>query len=248
MNIKKIAAVVAGLSLCMCLASCGDTDSAVDPSSMEFNFDFDSSNRVDESSTGDASSTVDADSSSREEYDPNGDVRLFDGLKSQYEGNYKLTGTVSVKGGDSYPVVFEVKGGLRYASATVSGMMTERFITAEGDLYIINHATTTYEKYNSSELGNTILKSPQYDPFFSATGKFVKASVENGVIIEEYALDFEGLEGSVIYSFNENTRNILSVEIKSDDMDSELVSDIVVSAADDKDFEMPDISGYTRNN
>ena len=146
---------------------------------------------------------------------------------------------LSVSGGEAYPVVFEVKGDLRYCSATISGMLTERFITAEGDLYVINHAATTYEKYGSGELGNMILKSPQYDPVFAATGDF---------IYEEYALDFEGLGGSVVYSFNNATRSIMSIEIKSDDMDNELVSDIAVVPADDKDFEMPDISGFTRNN
>ena len=239
MKISKFTAITAGLALCFCLAACGETDSSsgAADSNSKLDITLDTSKKADEN-----------DSSSQEAYDPNGDVRLFDGLKSEFSGNYKLTGNLSVNDGDPYAVLFEVKGDLRYASATISGMMTERYITAEGDLYVINQATTTYEKYNSAELGNTILNSPQYDPFFAATGDFVKASVDNGVIYEEYNLDFQGISGSIVYSFNESTRNIQSIEIKSDDMDNELLTDIAILPADDEDFKMPDISGYTRNN
>ena len=239
MNIKKISAIIAGLSLCMCLASCGDSDSST----------RDASSTADTANSSQANdSTGDSDASSTEEYDPNGDVRVFDSLKEQFAGNYKLTAKLSVNDGEAYPVVYEVKGDLRYISATISGMMTERFVTEDGDLYVINQGATTYEKYGSAELGNQMLKSPQYDPLFAATGEFRSASVDGGVITEVYAIDFDGIAGTISYSFDETSRALTGVKIDSGDIDNETVTDIVVSAAEDGDFTMPDISGYTRNN
>ena len=247
MNIKKILAMAAGLSLCICLASCGDTDSSTrDASSVSDNTT--STQQTDSTTDGGADSAADSKTDAQPEYDPNGDVRLFDNIKSQFEGNYKLTANLSVNGGEAYPVVYEVKGDLRYIGATISGMMSERFITADGELYNINHATTTYEKYGSDEIGNTIYKSPAYDPLFVATGAFEKAEVADGVISETYKLEFDTIEGTITYGFDSTTHELKTVKIDSADMDNESVTDIVLTAADDSDFEMPDISGYTRNN
>ena len=244
MNKKRLTAVIAGLAMCVCLASCGDSDSSQKTASSVSEQESSSQ----QAGSQGADSTGETDASSQEEYDPNGDVRLYDSIKEQYAGNYKLTAELSVNGGDAYPVIFEVKDDLRYSSATVMGMQTNVYITAEGEKYVINEGTTTYDKYEAAELGNMMLKSPQYDPLFAATGSFVKASVDGDVINEEYTLDFDGLEGSIIYSFDNSTRALTGVQIKSDDMDDEVVSNTVLSAADHSDFELPDISGYTRNN
>lgn len=249
MNKRKIMAIIAGLTLALCLASCGESDSSLRDASSTADPAASSASASSEGQTG--SSEGEADDSKNAialDYDVNGDKRLFDDLKAQYSGNYKLTGTLTMNEGDAYPVVYEAKGDLRYMSATVSGMITQRYITAEGDLYVISQATTTYEKYNHDELGNMILKSPQYDPLFAATGDFKKAEVTDTTIIEEYSLDFEGLEGSVIYTFDDFTGELKQVAIESEDMENELVTDIVISAADDSDFELPDISTYVLNN
>lgn len=243
MNKRRIPALIAGLSLALCLAACGDSDESVRDAS---------STPEAASSTADTNNSTPADSTPDEseaapKYDPNGDERMFDSLKEQFGGNYALTGMLSINGGDKYPVMFEVKGDLRYASATVMGMVTERYITEEGDLYVINQGTTVYEKYNHDELGNMIQNSPQYDPLFASTGAFTKAELNGDVISEEYALDYEGVSGSITYFFNESGA-LTGVKIDSSDMDNEELSDVAITAAKDEDFTLPDLSAYVRNN
>ena len=242
MNKRKIPALIAGLSLCLCLAACGDSEESTRDASSPPEA---ASSTADTNGTP-ADSTPD-ESKAAPKYDPNGDERMFDSLKEQFGGNYALTGELSISGGDKYPVMFEVKGNLRYASATVMGMVTERYITEEGDLYVINQGTTVYEKYNHDELGNMIQNSPQYDPLFAATGAFTKAELNGDVISEEYALDYEGVTGSITYLFNESGA-LTGVKIDSSDMDSEELSEIVLTAPKDEDFTLPELTDYVRNN
>ena len=243
MNKRKIPAMIAGLSLALCLAACGDSEESVRDASSTPEA---ASSAADTNNSTPADSTPD-ESEAAPKYDPNGDERMFDSLKEQFGGNYALTGMLSINGGDKYPVMFEVKGDLRYASATVMGMVTERYITEEGDLYVINQGTTVYEKYNHDELGNMIQSSPQYDPLFASTGAFTKAELNGDVISEEYALDYEGVSGSITYFFNESGA-LTGVKIDSSDMDNEELSDVALTAAKDEDFTLPDLSAYVRNN
>ncbi|MBO6141055.1 MAG: hypothetical protein J6O40_04590 [Ruminococcus sp.] len=249
MNKRMISAMIAGLSLALCLASCGDSDSSTRDASSTPDTAV---SKADGQSEGNNDTVSADDNESRAaesiEYDVNGDKRLFDDLKAQYDGNYKLTGNLTMNEGDPYPVQYEVKGELRFLSVTVMGMQTKRYITAEGDLYVVNDGTTTYEKYNHDELGNMVLKSPQYDPLFAATGDFKKAEETDTTIIEEYALDYEGLEGSVIYTFDKSTGKLSGVSVESEDMENELVTDIAISPAEDADFVLPDLSAYVMNN
>ena len=236
MKKTRIPAAVTAFIMMFMMSSCGNSSSGSDGSP-----------GAAESSQAQSS---DASQAPAVEYDINGDIRLFNSFKEKYDGNYKLTGTLTINentGGSA--VCFEVKGDLRLNSAVVDGMMTKRYITAEGDLYVISEGTTTYKKFNHDEIGNTVYKSPSYDPVFSGTGVFSSASVDGGEVTEEYALNFDGMEGTIKYTFDAASGDIRKIVIDSTDMNNthEEVTDIVMSEPADADFELPDLSGYTRN-
>lgn len=241
MKLKRTASGLMAVLLALSLAACGDESSGSKESG---------------GSTPSESKTVggndDAEDAAPEiEYDINGDVRLFNDFKEKYEGNYKLTGTLSTGDGDSgSPVCYAVKDNLRMNSVSVMGMTTRRYITGEGDLYVINEGTTTYQLYHGDEIGNTVYESPAYDPVFSGTGVFSGASIDGNEVTEEYAINFDGLEGTIKYTFDAKTGDIVSITTDSQDMNDthETVTNIVMTQAQDSDFELPDLSGYVLNN
>ena len=259
MKTNKLLAIAAGLVLTLSFAACAD-DSSSDGQSTSGENSSQAQTQQENSQSSNDTDTSSADNSDNGEqaqkidYDPNGDVRLYDALKDKYYGAYKLTCTTEAADGSVIPYVFEVKGDLAYAERTVMGMTSKRYITDSGDLYEINEGTTTYTKINADELGNTAAHSVDFDLLFAATGDFKSAAVDEaaGEITETYGFTDEyiksrGADGDagMNYVFDAKTGNLVKMYSTLSGETAQTVSNIVVSEPVDDDFVLPDLSAYS---